>query len=218
MAELTGPRRAAASGRAAQLVVACHGVGADGADMAPVCEHLASCLPDAAFAMPDAPEPYDGGPGGRQWFSLRDRRPAVLLAGAATAAAALGSYVATELDRLGLAPDAYALFGFSQGAMLVLHAGLVASPPPRAVLAFSGGLPDAEAAFGASRTPVLLVHGEADEVVPPSRSRATESALRRTGVPVEALYPPGIGHWVEEAGLRAGCAMLRRVFDPVIEA
>ncbi|MBF0336047.1 MAG: phospholipase, partial [Alphaproteobacteria bacterium] len=67
---LEGPTAQPASGRAArQLVVLLHGVGADGDDLIGLAPYFAQVLPDAAFASPHAPFPYDMAPFGRQWFS-----------------------------------------------------------------------------------------------------------------------------------------------------
>jgi phospholipase/carboxylesterase len=201
-----------------QLVVLCHGVGADGHDLIDLAPTWAKALPHAAFAAPNAPQPYDMAPeiaemGGRQWFSLADRTPAMLAAGAAAAAEHLNRFIDAELARLGLTPDACALMGFSQGAMTALYAGLRRTIAPRAILAFSGALlaPERLAATTA-RPPVLLVHGEADEVVPVAASRMAETALRTAGVPVESLFCPGLGHGMDEAGLSAGAMFLQKVF------
>ncbi|HWT07586.1 MAG TPA: prolyl oligopeptidase family serine peptidase [Roseomonas sp.] len=56
---------------------------------------------------------------------------------------------------------------------------------------------------------MLLVHGEDDEVVPVAASRRTEAALQAAGVPVRALYRPGLGHGLDEVGLAAGAEVLR---------
>ena len=85
---LDGPRWGPKQGRAEQLVVLCHGVGADGHDLIDLAPWWAAALPQAAFVAPDAPEPYDGAPMGRQWFPLWDRTPAQLAAGADAAARA----------------------------------------------------------------------------------------------------------------------------------
>lgn len=213
MAELRALRRMPASaGAPAQLVVLCHGVGAGGHDLIGIADAWAEALPGAAFVAPDAPEPYDAAPAGRQWFSLRDRTLSVLERGADRAAASLNPFVDAELARLGLAPDACALMGFSQGAMTVLHAGLRRAGPPRALLAYSGALLAPHRLEGLGQVPVLLVHGEADEVVPVSRSRDAERALRAAGRAVKALYLPGLGHAIDEIGLAAGAAFLRRAF------
>src|SRR4051794_10643090 len=130
-------RAGPASGAAPkQLVILCHGVGADAHDLIDLHASWSHALPDALFVAPNAPEPYDMAPMGRQWFSLQDRTPAVLDAGARRAAPLLLGTIAAELARAGLPEDAVAMMGFSQGAMAVLHAGLRRVPPPRAILTY----------------------------------------------------------------------------------
>jgi phospholipase/carboxylesterase len=211
MPKLDGPRWGPReNGPAKQLVVLCHGVGADGHDLIDLAPTWAHALPHAAFVAPDAPEPYDQAPLGRQWFSLADRTPARLIAGVGPAAEALNAFVDEELARLGLKPDALAMMGFSQGAMTSLHAALRRPVAPRAVLSYSGALMVPQGIL--VRPPVLLVHGEADEVVPAFRSRDAEAALREAGVPVESLFCPGLGHGIDEAGLSRGALFLQRAF------
>ncbi len=219
MDELLGPSVAPrAGGPARQLVVLLHGVGANGHDLIDLSAQWAHALPHAAFSSPDAPEAYDmlppGMPGeGRQWFSLQDRSPARLAAGVAAARPFLDRFLDAELGRLGLSAADYALMGFSQGAMMALYTGLRRSTPPRAILAFSGALVAPERlAETTARPPVLLVHGEADEVVPVAATRAAEQALRAQGVPVDAVYVPGLGHGIDPTGLSAGGLFLQRAF------
>ena len=141
MVELQATRWGPASGTAArQLVVICHGVGANGQDLIDLAPHWGHALPDAVFAAPDAPEPYDGAPFGRQWWAIGDRDPARMTAGAAAARPLLDAFIDGELTRLGLPADAYALMGFSQGAMMVLYAGLRRSTAPKTIMAYSGAL------------------------------------------------------------------------------
>ncbi len=222
MQQLDGLRWGPRSGQPArQLVVLCHGVGADGHDLIDLAPAWAPALPDAVFVAPNGPEPYDNqvpgglseGPG-RQWFSLTDRTPATLAAGAARAAPLLDAYVAAELARLGLAPDAVALMGFSQGAMMALHAGLRRRPPPRGILAYAGALLDAPdlAAACTGHPPTLLAHGEEDNVVPFARAQAAEASLHRLGIPVQTLWCPGLGHAIDDAGLATGALFLQRLF------
>lgn len=42
--------------------------------------------------------------------------------------------------------------------------------------------------------PFLLIHGEQDKTVPVAQSHLGEAALRKAGVPVEAIYLPGVDH------------------------
>lgn len=208
---LDAVRRPPAAGRAAQLVVLLHGVGADGYDLIDLAVPWVRGLPQAAFLAPHAPEPYDGAPFGRQWFSIVDRAPPVLLAGARRAAAPLLATVDAELARLGLGPEQVAFAGFSQGAMMALFAGLQRRPAPRAVVAYSGAWIPPER-IAPRLPPVLLVHGEADEVVPWQRSLDAERALRSLGVTVETLWRSGLGHGVDDAGLALGGLFLQRAF------
>ncbi|HEY6433562.1 MAG TPA: phospholipase, partial [Acetobacteraceae bacterium] len=195
MAELEGLRWGPASkGTARQLVVICHGLGADGHDLIDLAPSWGHALPDAVFAAPDAPFPHDSGLG-RQWWSVADRTPSVMAAGVRRAAPYFDRFIDAELRRLALAEDAYALVGFSQGAMMVLFTGLRRRIAPRGILGFSGALlvPEQLAAELTHRPPVLLVHGEVDDVVPAQRSRDAEQVLAQASVPVESVFVPGLG-------------------------
>jgi len=215
MAELDGPRWGPASKAVQkQLVVLCHGLGADGHDLIDLAPTWAHALPDALFVSVDAPFPHESG-FGRQWWSVQDRSPAVMDAGVRRAAGFLNGFIDAELARLGLPAEAYALMGFSQGAMTALFTGLRRAKAPRAILAFSGALvaPDSLAAELANHAPVLLVHGEADDVVPVHRSHDAEAALRAANVPVEAVYVPRLGHGIDDTGLAMGALTLQRAFS-----
>ena len=204
----------ASKGTAKQLVVLCHGVGADGHDLIDLAPAWSPALPDALFVAPDGPEPYEDAPQGRQWFSLADRTPHVLYDGAQRAAPALQAYIDAELERAGLGHNDVAIMGFSQGAMMTLHAGLRRHPAPRGLLAFSGALlltPELEAQC-VGHPPTLLVHGEDDPVVPFARTGPTVAALERLGIPLQTLWRPGLGHAIDDAGISAGALFLQRIF------
>ena len=211
MAELDGPRWGPASKAAAkQLVVLCHGLGADGHDLIDLAPSWSHALPDALFVSVDAPFPHDSG-FGRQWWSVADRSPPVVEAGVRRAAPFLNAFLDAEVAQLGVP---YALMGFSQGAMTVLFTGLRRVHAPRAILAFSGALiaPETLGKELANHAPVLLVHGEADDVVPAQRSRDAEAVLRGENVPVEAVYVPRLGHGIDDTGISMGALALQRGF------
>ncbi len=203
----------ASQGAPKGLVVLCHGLGADAHDLFDLAPEWGDACPDSLFASVHAPEMHYSG-FGRQWWAVADRRPEVMEGGARNARRCLDVFLDAELARLGLPADAYALMGFSQGAMTALFTGLRRAVPPRAILAFSGALiaPDLLAAEIANRAPVLIVHGEADSTVPASRSREAEAALRGLGVPVEQAYIPGLGHGIDDTGIAMGRLALQRAF------
>ena len=197
-----------------QLIVLCHGLGADAYDLIDLAPSWAGAVPDALFASVNAPDDHYSG-FGRQWWPVSDRRPEVMEGGARRAAGFLNAFLDAELARFNLPEDAYALMGFSQGAMTVLFTGLRRPISPRAILAFSGALiaPETLAAELRNHAPVLLVHGEADGQVPVQRSRDAEAVLKANNVPVEALYVPNLGHGIDDSGIAMGAAELRQAFS-----
>ena len=195
-----------------QLVILCHGLGADAHDLIDLGHAWSHACPDAIFASVHAPFQHDSG-FGRQWWSVADRSPPVMEAGVRTAAPYLHTFIDSALERLSLSD--YAIMGFSQGAMVALFTGLRRKAAPKAILGFSGALmaPQTLAAELANRTPVLLVHGEDDDVVPAAKSRDAESQLRAAGVPVDAHFIPRLGHGIDDTGIALGALALQRGFS-----
>jgi len=192
----------------ASLVVFLHGVGSSGRDLAPLAESWRAALPGAAFALPDAPAPFERGPG-RQWFSIAgvtdaNRAPRIAAARAAFDATLRAIVVAQGFEgRL----DRVALVGFSQGAIMALDALASGRWPVGAVIAYAGRL-GAPASDPARATPVLLVHGAADPVIPAAETNRAAAALAAAGVAVESLILPGIGHAIAPEGAAAGLRFL----------
>jgi phospholipase/carboxylesterase len=212
LATLTGPVFKPASGGAPkQLVVLLHGLGADGHDLIGLAPHWAQLLPDAEFVSPDAPFPCDMAPYGRQWFSFQTRTPANVLAGVRAAAPLLHAFLDDALAARGLDDGKLALVGFSQGTMMALFVGLRRPKAAAAIVGFSGRLLAPELLPGEirSRPPVLLVHGDNDPVVPFESLALAVQGLEAAGVAVEQLVRPGLGHGLDDEGLRRGGAFLR---------
>jgi phospholipase/carboxylesterase len=212
--ELSGPSRPPVSGgRPGRLVVLLHGLGADGNDLIGLAPYWAPLMPEAEFLSPNAPFACDVAPYGYQWFSSLDRRPAAVLAGVRAAAPILDRFLDAALSERSLGAGDLALVGFSQGAMMSLHVGLRRMPPIAGILGYSGRLLAAEllAHELRSRPRVLLVHGTADPLVPYESLADAQAALVAAGVPTETLTCPGVGHAIDEAGLRRGGAFLNEV-------
>lgn len=218
---LSGPALApAAGGKAEQLVILLHGVGADGNDLIGLAPHLAGALPHAAFVSPHAPFAYDMAPFGFQWFSLTDLDPARLLAGVRRAAPPLNAFIDAELSRHSLAEDRLALVGFSQGAMMALHVGLWRAKACAGIVALSGALVGPEVLAGEirARPPVLLVHGDQDPVVPVAAMAAAVAGLAAQRVPVESHLRPGLGHGIDAEGLALAIGFLTDAFADAFTA
>ncbi len=208
---LTGPTHAPASGGAPkQLIVLLHGLGADGADLIDLAPAVAQAFPEAVFLAPNAPEKCDMSPYGYQWFSLQNRDPAAMFAGATRAEPVLDAYLTEQQKAYGLTDAQTVLIGFSQGSMMALHVGLRRAAPLAGIVAFSGGLLGAEAlpAHIRSKPPVCLIHGEQDMVVPFLAMSLAEKALNAADIRVESHARPMLGHGIDEVGLAAAVKFL----------
>tara|TARA_B100000676_G_scaffold187353_1_gene184264 strand:- start:9907 stop:10572 length:666 start_codon:yes stop_codon:yes gene_type:complete len=211
---LSGPVVPPASGDARQLVVLLHGWGADGNDLIGLAPTLQPALPKARFASPNAPDPCDQNPMGRQWYSFMDDRPEVLKAGYERAAGLINAYLDDELERLGLDDSRLALVGFSQGCMMALYVALRRQKPVAGVVGYSGMLIDAEnlGAELSSRPPVLLCHGSADPVVPYASLQEAVSGLAEHDISAQWHTSPGVGHGIDPGALNAGSDFLKNAF------
>jgi phospholipase/carboxylesterase len=211
-AELDGPRiEPRAPGAARQPVVFRHGYGADGNDLIDIGRAWQGAMPHAAFVSPHAPHPCAQAPTGREWFPLTHRAENESWRGVTSAAPILDRFLDAELQRRNLPPSALALVGFSQGTMMALHVGLRRAVAPLAIVGYSGLLvvdpdatPEALDAEIKSRPPVLLIHGDGDELIPPQALFMAANGLATLGVPVEWHLSPGIGHGIDQEGLRQG--------------
>ena len=216
MPRLSGPSRPPASGgKPRRLVILLHGLGADGNDLIGLAPYWARLLPDAEFLSPNAPFPCDMAPYGYQWFSSQDRSPEAVLGGVRAAAPILDAFIVEALEQRGLVSDELALVGFSQGTMMSLFVGLRRAEPVAGIVGFSGRLlaPELLASELRSRPPILLVHGTEDPLVPYSSLAAAETTLKAAGVPVETVTSFGIGHSIDDQGLRRGGQFLKKVLS-----
>jgi phospholipase/carboxylesterase len=213
---LSGPSFPPQSGgKPSRLVILLHGLGADGNDLIGLAPYWAPILPDTEFLSPNAPFPCDMAPYGYQWLSVRDPSPEARLSGARAAAAVLGAFIDDELAKRGLTEAQLALVGFSQGTMMSLFLGPRRERQLAGIVGFSGRLiaPALLKSEIRSHPPVLLVHGTDDAMVPYDSMAEAEIALTDAGVPVETLSCPGVGHGIDDQGLRRGGQFLQRMLN-----
>jgi phospholipase/carboxylesterase len=222
-AAIDGPRVAAKSGKARQLVVFLHGFGADGNDLIEIGRQWRAFLPDADFVAPHAPERCAMSPMGRQWFPLFTRDPDERWRGVNAARPTLDAFLDAELEKRGFDERSLALVGFSQGTMMALHTGLRRPAAPRAILGYSGihvlgaAQPGSERAPQTPPPPVLLVHGEEDELIPAEALLLSASSLADMGVPTQWHMSAGLGHGIDNAGLIHGALFLAQSFGVKVE-
>jgi phospholipase/carboxylesterase len=176
-----------------QLMLLLHGVGSSGAAMAPLARALRQAFPQAVLVAPDAPQAFDLGPQGRQWFSVAgitdDNREARV-------EQALPGFVALvrQLQQQhGVGEDGTALVGFSQGAILSLEASVRHDGLAGRVLAFAGRY--ARLPMHAPQATTLhLLHGEADAVIPVQHARSAIERLAARQGDATLDIASGVGH------------------------
>jgi phospholipase/carboxylesterase len=215
--DLEGPSLAPLScGKAVYLVVLLHGLGANGNDLIDMALNWQPMIPKAEFLAMNAPFPFDGGPFGRQWFSVEDRSPDKVLPQLRVAAEILNAFLDSLLEKRRLSDSHLALVGFSQGAMMALHVGLRRKSQIGGIVGFSGSLLGDHLLESelTSKPPVLLVHGDADAVVPYESMGQAKTALKTHHVPVKSLTRKGLGHSIDDDSVMAAGDFLLDVLVP----
>lgn len=207
-------RKAAAAGKARSLVVFLHGYGANGADLLDIGDVLAPHLPDTAFVAPDAAERIAGAPSGYQWFSIPrfdGSSEVTAAAGLQRAAEDVNDFLDQRLKYEGLGPEALALVGFSQGAMMALEVAPRRAVAPAAVVAISGRLIQPERLGEATaKPPVLIMHGDQDQVVAFDEMALAANALSEAGFDAYGHVMQGMGHGISQDGLASMLGFLKR--------
>ena len=212
--ELSGPEVAPASGGPAkQLVIFVHGYGANGQDLISLAQYFAQVVPDAAFISPDAPYRCDGAPMGFQWYDVWMQDPADRLAAIRSTGEIFDNFVTAQLARHGLTEDKLVLIGFSQGTMMSLFTAPRREKAIAGIVGYSGRMESPETLKDEirSRPPVVMVHGDSDELLAVSEMETAATTLRDCGVEIDTLVRPGLGHGIDEEGIRTGLAFVHNV-------
>ena len=194
--------------RAIDLAIFLHGVGAAGADLAPLAEAWRRHF-GFAVAAPDAPEAFDLAAMGRQWFSVAGVTAANRAERVAAAASAFDAVVDAAIARAGTTAERTLLVGFSQGTIMALDA-VARGRGFAAVLGFSGRLARAPGGSLAG-VRVGLVHGTADGVIPVGDSAQARDVLAAAGAAVSFVAVPGEGHGIGPGAEVAGRAFVDTV-------
>lgn len=186
------------SGAVKQLFILLHGVGAKSSDLVPLAEKLRGSFPAGAFLLPEGLHPFDGGSGGRQWFSTSGVSEVNRISRVAEAMPGLHTLVKQAQDRFSVLQSDTALVGFSQGAIMALEFSIVHDGGVGRVLAFSGRfakLPEKAPEL----TTLHLLHGENDPVIPVAHARAAFERLMDMNGDATLDLAASVGHELHTA-------------------
>jgi len=199
-----------------KLVILLHGVGGHGLEMTPLSERWKSALPNTTFATPDAPDIFDLGPIGHQWFSVKDVTPKNRGARVKAARKSFDQTISAIIDLHGMTGrlQNVAFAGFSQGSIMALDAVARGRWPVGAMLAYSGRLATPAPYDPCCDTPVLLIHGREDNVIPVEESIRAHALLRDMGFAAELVLEENTGHTVSLNGTNLGRDFLKQNLFP----
>jgi phospholipase/carboxylesterase len=185
-----------ASGRAQQLFLLFHGVGAAADDLVPLGRLLAERFPMSAIVSVQAPHdcPYSSG---FQWFSLdgitEDSRPQRV----AEQMASFRETVALWQERFGTGAEVTALIGFSQGAIMALESTQADAGLAARVVGLSGRFAALPRQAPENCT-VHLIHGKHDGVIPYVHTVTAAERLVELGADVTADVLPFVQHEINQ--------------------
>ena len=211
---LQGPEiKPLSKGKAKQLVILLHGLGANGEDLISLAPEFQDLLPDAHFISPNAPFPCDMSPFGFQWFSLQKRDLKSMIEGANGAINAINEFIDEQMKRFDLTPDKVALVGFSQGTMMSLYSALRRKKPIAGILGYSGAFlhEDKMDKEITAKTKICLIHGNADAVVPFTAMVEAAKKMQKLEMEAEFYEMPGLGHGIDFEGIEIGKEFLGRI-------
>ena len=114
--------------------------------------------------------------------------------------------MADERAFWGVSAENVILAGFSQGAIMALHAAATEPGAAGLVVSFSGRL--ASPVVRAPGHPILLVHGQADPVIAVHETAVAAAAFLSAGREVKCHVLAGVGHTITPAAAAWAVASL----------
>lgn len=178
---------------ATAAVIWLHGLGADGHDFEGILPQLG--LPEnhaIRFIFPHAPmQPVtvNGGMVMRSWYDIlsMDIADRVDIKGVEQSAKVVNELIAEQLDQ-GIKAQKIVLAGFSQGGLVVLHAGLNYDENIAGILALSTYYPEPcfnESSVKNNAIPIFMAHGNYDQVIPLSVAQDSKAFLESKDFSIE---------------------------------
>jgi phospholipase/carboxylesterase len=181
---------------ARQLVLLFHGFGARPEDLLPLAHRLATALPQAWIVSIRAPAPTRFG-FGYQWFAAEAVNDADRAEHVAAAMPGFRAEIEQWQQRSGIAPEATAIIGFSQGAIMCLEQTRQGQGLAARVIALAGRYATLPTQ-APEQTTLHFIHGKQDEVVHYRNTIEAAERLIALGGDVTADVIPFVGHEIND--------------------
>lgn len=193
-----------------KLMVLLHGVGSDGNDLMSLVPFIQHDFPKYHYFSPHGHEAYDMAPYGRQWFSLKDRTPHIMMNLIKSNAIYVQDMIRIKQKELNVTNSNTVIIGFSQGTIMGLYLTLTQGDPYKAMIAFSGRLFPPDKLIN-KETPICIIHGEDDDIVPSSESDNMEKYFKTNDIEHDKLVIPNLKHSIDAKGLQFAMQFLHNL-------
>ncbi len=194
-----------------KLMIMLHGLGSNGEDLISLVPFLQQDLPDYYFTSPDAIEAYDMAPFGKQWFSLQNRDPAIIMRHVSNNRETIEDLILQKQQELSLTNKDTILLGFSQGTMIASYLTLNAKEPFLAMIGFSGRMLPTYVEKVNKNTPICLIHGLKDDVVSADESEKFAHYCQERNIPCEIKMIPNLRHSIDHQALEFALNFLKKL-------
>ncbi len=184
--------------RPRQLFVLLHDSGGQAADLMLGAHEFRKAYSEAVLLIPDAPQAFDGGHIGFQWYSVSGITENNHTSRVAEAMPFLYALVRQAQDEFGVPPTDTVLVGFGQGVTMALEFSVLHDGVCGRIISFAGGyaqLPERAAEL----TTIHLLHGAGDPVVPVSHAYAAYNRLADLQGDVTLDVASAVGHELHPA-------------------
>lgn len=192
---------------ARQLLLFFHGVGDNPVSMGQVASLFGPVFPEALIVSIGGAEPCGPAPA-RQWFSVQEVTEENRQARIDAIMPVFIETVRYWQAQSGLGPQATALVGFSQGAIMSLESVKAQPELASRVIAFNGRYASLPTRINRDLT-LHLIHGGEDPVINLSHAVAAQEALIQAGGDVTLDIVDGLGHAIDDRSLQLALDHLR---------
>ena len=146
--------------------------------------YLEDNLESTLFIAPDAPNINIAMDQSFYWYNVGSLNPEYLMQELQTITPQFDRYISELKAKYKLENKDIYLYGFSQGALLILHYGLSQAEGFAGLIAHSGGMiPAAFQDQTCNDSNICLIHGEDDMVIPCETSQKASSFLDEQNIP-----------------------------------
>jgi phospholipase/carboxylesterase len=185
-----------------RLFVFVHGFYASGRDLLGLAPYFSDCLKDCLFLAPDAPKVNPFMPESFYWYRVDSLEPAYLTFELKSIMPDFAKYMDELKQKYRLNNQDIYLYGFSQGALLILHYGLTQAQSFAGIVAHSGGLvAEGLSDKAINKSSVCLIHGIDDAVIPYQLSQNASGYLNQNKVPNQLYLLQNLGHSINHESI-----------------